>query len=115
MGITVSPLRSRRKRVLVVNAFLDEYRRTLGSPNRVPRAMGPVYLAGAFNPALWDVELYNEQYSGLLQNLRRLEGIDMLVLTGVTAALDRMRQLTAYARTLSPGVEIGRASCRERV
>ena len=37
-----------RKRVLIVNVFLDEYRRLGGSPFRVPRAMGPVYLAGAF-------------------------------------------------------------------
>ena len=95
-----------RKRVLIVNAFLDEYRRTRGSPNRVPRAMGPVYLAGAFDPALWQVELWNEQYSGLLADLGRLRDLDMLVLTGVTAALDRMRQLTAYARTLSPEVVV---------
>ncbi len=95
-----------RKRVLIVNAFLDEYRRTDGSPYRAPRAMGPVYLAGAFTSALCDVRLYNEQYSGVLEDLRLLGWPDMLVLTGVTSAFDRMLQLTAYARTLNPKVVV---------
>ena len=49
-----------RNRVLVVNAFFDEYRRSSGSPYRIPSAMGPVHLAGAFNQAAVEVRLYNE-------------------------------------------------------
>ncbi|MDH3241158.1 MAG: radical SAM protein [Alphaproteobacteria bacterium] len=102
----VPPARRRppRKRVLIVNAFLDEYRRTRGSPFRVPRAMGPPTLAGAFAPDLWDIRLFNEQYSGLLTDLDLLGWPDLLVLTGVTTSFDRMKQLTAYARTLNEKV-----------
>ena len=95
-----------RRRVLIVNTFFDEYRRTLGSPHRVPRAMGPVYLAGAFAPHMWDIRLYNEQYSGLLTDTRLLGWADMLVLTGLTSSFDRMMQLTAYARSLNERVVV---------
>jgi hypothetical protein len=93
-----------RKRILVVNAFFDEYWRTTGSPYRIPQAMGAVYLAGAFAPARCEVRIYNEQYSGPLRDPALLGWPDMLVLTGVTSSFDRMLQLTAYARTLNPAV-----------
>ena len=102
--MAVSTASANRRRVLVVNAFFDEYRRTTGSPYRIPRAMGAVYLAGAFAPARWDVRIHNEQHSGPLQDLALLGWPDMLVLTGVTSSFDRMLQLTAYARTLNPAV-----------
>lgn len=95
-----------RRRVLIVNTFLDEYRRTRGSPFRVPRAMGPPHLAGAFAPDLWEIRLYNEQYSGLLHDPELLGWPDMLVLTGLTTSFDRMKQLTAYARTLNEKVVV---------
>ncbi len=94
-----------RKRVLVVNAFFDEYRRTGGSPHRVPRAMGPVFLAGAFSN-LCDVRIHSEQYSGALRDAALLGWPDMLVLTGLTTSFDRMLHLTAYARTLNPKVVV---------
>src|SRR6185436_3979621 len=94
------------KRVLIVNAFIDEYRRTHGSPHRVPRAMGPPYLAGVFAPERWDIRLYNEQYSGLLTDAALLGWADLLVLTGLNTSFDRMKQLTAYARTLNPKVVV---------
>lgn len=95
---------SPRKRVLIVNTFMDEYRRTTGSPFRVPRAMGPPHLAGAFAQQLWDIRLYNEQYSGLLGNTELLAWPDLVVLTGLMTSFDRMKQLTAYARTLNEEV-----------
>ena len=98
--------RSPRKRVLIINAFLDEYRRTRGSPFRVPRAMGPPQLAGAFAPDAWDIRLYNEQYSGLLHDPKLLGWPDMVVLTGLTSSFDRMLQITAYARTLNEKVVV---------
>jgi hypothetical protein len=101
-----SPSRTARKRVLIVNAFFDEYRRTTGSPYRVPRAMGPVYLAGAFDAVRCDVRLYSEQYSGPLLDPALLGWPDMLVLTGVTSSFDRMLHLTAYARTLNERVVV---------
>ncbi|HKX09759.1 MAG TPA: radical SAM protein [Stellaceae bacterium] len=95
-----------QKRVLIVNAFFDEYWRTRGSPARVPRAMGPVFLAGAFSRELCDVRLYSEQYSGPLHDPSLLAWPDVLVLTGLTASFDRMLHLTAYARALNPAVVV---------
>ena len=92
------------RKVLVVNTFFDEYRRKSGSPYRVPGAMGPVYLAGAFNRATVDVRLYNEQYSGPLLDTSLLAWPDLLVLTGLTSSFDRMLHLTGYARALNPNV-----------
>lgn len=95
-----------RKRILIVNAFFDEYRRTGGSPARVPRAMGPEFLAGAFARELCDIRVYSEQYSGPLTDMRLLAWPDMLVLTGITASFDRMLHLTAYAKALNPAVVV---------
>jgi len=95
-----------KKRVLVVNVFLDEYRRTRGSPLRVPRGSGHIFLAGAFNLRLVDVRVFSEQVSGYLSDKELLGWPDMLVLTGLTNGFDRMLHLTAYARTLNPRVVV---------
>jgi hypothetical protein len=95
-----------RKRALVVNVFFDEYRRTRGSPLRVPRGSGHIFLAGAFNREVVDVRVYSEQVSGYLCDRELLAWPDMLVLTGLTNCLDRMLHLTAYARTLNPRVVV---------
>ncbi len=60
----VAAPRTARKRVLIVNVFFDEYRRTTGSPYRVPQAMAPCFLAGAFSARACDLRIYNEQYRG---------------------------------------------------
>jgi len=104
MPAALSP--KRRKRVLIVNAFFDEYRRATGSPQRMPRSMGPVYLAGAFAADACEVRLYNEQYSGSLVDIELLGWPDMLVLTGLTSSFDRMLHLTAYARALNERVVV---------
>ncbi len=95
-----------RKRALIVNCFIDEYRRTRGSPHRVPRAMGPPFLAGALAREAWDIRLYNEQYSGPICDDNLLGWPDLLVLTGLTVAFDRMMHLTAYARSRNPKVVV---------
>jgi hopanoid C-2 methylase len=56
-----------KKRVLVVNCYFDDSHRPVRRPLKVPRAMAPVYLAGAFS-ALSDVRLYNEVASGPLDD-----------------------------------------------
>lgn len=95
-----------RRRVLVVNGYLDDTRASIGRSAKVPPAMGPVYLAGALDPERCEVRLYSELHSGPLEDARLLAWPEMLVLTGLTTALDRMRQLTAYARTLNPRVVV---------
>ncbi len=89
----------KRKRVIVINAYFDDLRRNGGRPLSVPQAVGPTYLAGAFSPEKCELQLYNEQYSGPLEDEKLFAWPDMIVLTGLTVAFDRMRQLAAYART----------------
>ena len=90
-----------RKRVLIVNCFLDETRRLVGRPHFVPQAIGPAYLAGAFNRDLVDIRLYNELSGGPFLNEKLIEWAQMVVLTGMNSAYDRMRHIAAYVRTKS--------------
>ena len=71
---------------------------------KIPQTIGPQFLAGGFNPAHWDLRLYNEHSHGPLLDEDLLGWPDILVLTGLITSLDRMRQLTAYARTKNPSV-----------
>lgn len=98
--------RTARRRVLVVNAHLDDARRPTRRPTTVLKALGPVFLAGAFDRERCEVRLYDEQSSGPLEDPRLLGWPDMLVLTGLTAAYDRMLHLSAYAKTRNPGVVV---------
>ena len=80
------------------------FRRTGGSPLRIPRGSGHVFLAGAFNPKTTEIKLHSEQTDGYLADRALLGWPDMLVLTGLTSGLDRMLHLAAYAKTLNPRV-----------
>ena len=99
-----TPVRLIKKRILIVNAYFDDLRINGPNPNKIPQAMGPVYLAGAFSRDSCDVRIYNEHYSGPLEDEALLGWPDMLLLTGLSVAFDRMLHLTAYARTKNPKV-----------
>jgi len=92
------------KRILIVNVFFDDLRINGPNPYKIPQAMGPVYLAGAFSREHCQVCIYNEHFSGSLEEEGLLSWPDMLVLTGLTVGFDRMLHLTAYARTKNPDV-----------
>jgi hypothetical protein len=74
----------------------------VGRNTQIPQAMGPVYLAGAFASDACDVRLYDEMSSGPLEDEKMLSWPDMLVLTGLNTAFDRMLHVTAYVRTKNP-------------
>ena len=99
--------RLRRKKILIVNCYFPEMREPIKRINEVPNALAPVLLAGHFCPDACDIRLYNEVNSGFLEvfqpELLDWEP-DMLVLTGLTAAFDRLLHLTAYARTQNPEI-----------
>ncbi len=95
-----------RRRALVVNCHADETRRPVRRASKIPQTLGPIFLAGGLNPALWDIRLHNELCHGPLEDPRLLAWPDLLVLTGLTTAIDRMRQVTAYARTVNPHVVV---------
>ena len=61
--------------------------------------MAPAFLAGILSPVRCDVVIYDEIYSGPLEDEKRLSWPDMLILTGMNSTFDRMLHLTAYART----------------
>jgi hypothetical protein len=93
-----------RKRILIVNCFFDELRRSIHRSSKIPQAMAPAYLGGAFSKELCDIRLYSELATGQLKSEALLGWPDMLVLTGLTNAFDRMLHLTAYVRTKNPKV-----------
>ena len=95
-----------RKRILIVNCYADETRGPVSRTHKVQQAMGPAYLAGAFAPELCEIRLYSELAGGPLEDERLLGWPDMLVLTGLTTALDRMLHLTAYTKTKNPRVVV---------
>ena len=95
VALSLSP----RKRVLVVNCYLDYSREAIRRPTKFPQAVGPIYLAGACSRELCEVRCYDELSSGPLADASLLGWPDMLVLTGLTHCFDRMLHLTAYART----------------
>jgi radical SAM superfamily enzyme YgiQ (UPF0313 family) len=88
----------------VVNCYFDDLRENIARPRKIPMAMGPAYLAGAFDRNFCDVRLYDEHSSGSLEDPNLLTWPDMLVLTGLTTGFDRMLHVTAYSRTLNPDV-----------
>ena len=97
-------MRSRRSRVLIVNGYFDPWRSAAPTRLFVPRAMAPYYLAGHFNPHTTDIRVWDEVYHGALLDRRIFQWPDILVLTGLTAAFDRARQLAAYCRHFNPQV-----------
>ena len=88
-----------RKRVLIVNCYFDDSRQPICRTTKIPQAVGPIYLAGAFSRELCEVRCYTELASGPLEDETLLAWPDVLVLTGLTNSFDRMLHLTAYART----------------
>lgn len=87
------------KRILIVNCYFDDSRQPIHRTTKIPQAVGPIYLAGAFSRELCDVRCYTELASGPLEDEQLLSWPDMLVLTGLTNSFDRMLHLTAYARS----------------
>ncbi len=106
----------RRARVLIVNCYFPELREPVRLVHEIPNALAPVLLAGEFAPARCEIRLYNEVSDGFLELYapELLPWPDLVVFTGLTTTLDRMRQLTAYFRTLNPRVVVaaGGASIR---
>lgn len=97
---------SRRPRVLVVNCYSDSHRGARGSALFVPQSMAASVLAGQLHRDKVDVRAHCEFAQGPLESLETLRWPDLLVLTGLNPAFDRMKQITAYARTLNPGVAV---------
>ena len=98
----------KKKKVLIVNCFFPDERRPIKRTNQVPNAVAPVLLGGYFDEQLCDVKLYNEVHSGFIELYapELLDWPDMVVLSGLTAAFDRLLHVTAYAKTANPDVVV---------
>jgi hopanoid C-2 methylase len=98
--------RTRKRRVLIVNCYFDDIREDIPRTRKIPMPMGPAYLAGAFDPRVCDVRVYDEFSSGALRDPKLLAWPEMVVLTGLTTSFDRMLHIAAYVRTLNERVPI---------
>ncbi|HEX8963854.1 MAG TPA: radical SAM protein [Rhodocyclaceae bacterium] len=96
----------KKPRILVVNCFSDNHRGARGNPLFVPQPMIAAVLAGIVQREKAEVRAWCEFSQGPLEDLRLLGWPDLLVLTGLNAAFDRMKQVAAYARTLNPQVVV---------
>lgn len=97
---------SRRPRVMIVNAYVDPWRSAAPMKLFIPRAMAPYYLAGRFEGSRVDLKIHDECFHGALLQPKSFQWPDLVILTGLTAAFDRARQLAAYFRNANQGVAV---------
>jgi radical SAM superfamily enzyme YgiQ (UPF0313 family) len=90
-----------KKRILIVNCYFPESREAVRRINEVPDTLAPVLLAGHFSESACEIKLYNEVNSGFIEvfSPALLRWPDLVVLTGLTAAFDRMLHITAYVKS----------------
>jgi len=94
------------KKILIINCYFPEMREPIKRRNEVPDALAPVLLGGFFSQEHCEVKLYNEVNSGFIEVFKPelLSWPDMIVMTGLTAAFDRLLHVSAYAKTANPKV-----------
>lgn len=93
-------------RILILNCYSDNHRSARGTPWIMPQSIAPAMLAGMLDPARVDIRLACEFRNGPFEDLGALQWAELLVLTGLNPAFDRMKQVTAYARTVNPGIVV---------
>ncbi len=94
------------KKILIINCYFPEMREAIKRRNEVPDALAPVLLAGFFSSEHCEIKLYNEVHSGFVEvfSPELLNWPDMVVMTGLTAAFDRLLHVAAYCRSANPNV-----------
>ena len=97
---------ARKPRILIVNCYSDNHRGARGNPWIVPQSIAPAVLAGMLHPGRVDIRLACEFRNGPFEDLGALQWAELLVLTGLNPAFDRMKQVTAHARTVNPGIVV---------
>ena len=85
----------KRPRILIVNCYSDNHRHARANKLFAPQTMVTGVLAGQLHPAKVDVRLWCEFKDGPFLRLEDLKWPDMLVLSGLNTAFDRMRHLCA--------------------
>lgn len=95
---------NKSRRVLIINAYFNPWRKSTPTRWFIPRAMAPFYLAGYFNRDRVEVRVWDEVFDGTLLGSRLFDWPDLVVFTGLTSAFDRAHQLSAYFRHANPSV-----------
>ncbi len=102
------------KRVLIVNCYFDDSRQPIRRTNKIPQAVGPIYLAGAFARDSCDVRCYTELASGPLEDERLLAWPDMLTSTLIRLVVTRSKTPAIRSSWVPdfqmPGMSFGKAS-----
>lgn len=93
-----------KPRILIVNCYSDNHLHARGNRLFAPQSMVTGVLAGQLDPATVDLRVWCEFKDGPFQNLADLAWPQMLVLSGLNTAFDRMRHLCAYARVMNPSI-----------
>lgn len=96
----------RKPRILIVNCYSDNHRHARGNVFFAPHTMATGVLAGMLNRDKVEVRVACEFLGGPFEHLADLAWAELLVLTGLNTAFDRMKQLAALARTVNPAVAV---------
>ena len=94
----------KKPRILIVNCYSDNHRHARGNALFAPQTMVTGALAGQLNAQTVDVRTWCEFKDGPYLRVQDLAWPTMLVLTGLNTAYDRMKHLSAYARTVNPQI-----------
>jgi hypothetical protein len=105
----------RKPRILILDCFSDNHRGAKGNPMFVPQPMTGAVLAGQLHRDKVEIRLHCEFTQGPFADFAALRWAELLVLTGLNPAFDRMKQVTAYARTLNPGIRVAMGGPLARV
>jgi hypothetical protein len=95
-----------KPRILIVNCFSDSHRHARGNAWFAPQSMVTGVLAGQLHRDKADIRAVCEFRDGPFEDLAALAWADLLVVTGLNPAFDRMKHLAAYARAVRPGVAV---------
>jgi len=95
-----------KPRVLIVNCFSDNQRHARGNAWFAPQSTVTGVLAGQLHPDKVDIRAVCEFRDGPFEDMAALAWADLLVLTGLNPAFDRMKHLAAYARAVRPGIAV---------
>jgi hypothetical protein len=95
-----------KPRILIVNCFSDNQRRARGNAWFAPQSMVTGVLAGQLHRDKVEIRAVCEFRDGPFEDLAALAWADLLVLTGLNPAFDRMKQVAAYARAVRPGIAV---------
>ena len=95
-----------KPRVLIINCYSDNQRHASGNAWFAPQSMATGALAGQLHRDKVEIRAACEFLEGPFEDLAALAWADLLVLTGLNPAFDRMKHLAAYARAVRPGIAV---------